>query len=109
MELLTRLEEAILIAVLRLESEAYGVAINRELSRILEKDFTLGAFYFVLNQLVRKQYLGRRAGESTPQRGGRSKTYYRITPEGKQALAAIRAHQAHLWKQVPGFGHGEGR
>jgi PadR family transcriptional regulator PadR len=109
MELLTRLEEAILIAVLRLESDAYGVSINRELSRILGKDFTLGAFYFVLDQLVRKHFLGRRAGESTPQRGGRSKTYYRITPEGKRALAAVRAHQAHLWKQIPGYENGEGR
>lgn len=101
MELLTRLEEAILIAVVRLADEAYGVAINREVSRMFGKDYTLGALYFALDQLVRKEYLGKRLGESTAKRGGKSKTYYRLTPEGKDALAAVRAHEERLWKAVP--------
>ncbi len=101
MELLTRLEEAILIAVWRLGDEAYGVAINREVSRMFEKDYTLGALYFALDQLVRKEFLGKRQGESTAKRGGKSKTYYRLTPEGKEALDAVRAHQERLWKALP--------
>jgi len=98
MELLTRLEEAILIAVLRLADEAYGVAINREVSRIFERDYTLGALYFALDQLVRKEFLGKRQGESTACRGGKGKMFYRVTPEGKEALAAVRAYQERLWK-----------
>ena len=101
MELLTRLEEAILIAVIRLEDEAYGVAVNREVSRMFGKAYTMGALYFALDQLVRKEYLGKRLGESTAQRGGKSKTYYRLTPEGREALKAVRAHEERLWKAVP--------
>jgi PadR family transcriptional regulator PadR len=101
MELLTRLEEAILIAVLRLAEEAYGVAINREVSRMFGKAYTMGALYFALDQLVRKEYLGKRTGESTAQRGGKGKTYYRLTPEGTEALKAVRAHEECLWKALP--------
>ncbi|MBN1937962.1 MAG: helix-turn-helix transcriptional regulator [Candidatus Aminicenantes bacterium] len=101
MELLTRLEEAILIAVLRLGDEAYGVAVNLEVSRMFGKAYTLGALYFALDQLVRKEYLGKRLGESSAQRGGKSKTYYRLTPEGNEALSAVRAHQLRIWKTVP--------
>jgi PadR family transcriptional regulator PadR len=101
MELLTRLEEAILVAVLVLEDEAYGVAINREVGRIFGRAYTLGALYFALDQLVRKEYLAKRLGESTARRGGRSKTYYRLTPEGKEALAAVKRHEERLWQIVP--------
>jgi PadR family transcriptional regulator PadR len=104
MELLTRLEEAIIVAIIRLGDEAYGVAINREVSRIFGKAYTLGALYFALDQLVRKEYLGKREGEPTPQRGGRSKIYYRVTPEGLEALEAVRRHQEKLWEAVPSFG-----
>lgn len=106
MELLTRLEEAILIAVLILEDGAYGVAINREVSRIFDRDYTLGALYFSLDQLVRKEYLGKRLGESSSRRGGRSKTYYRLTPEGEAALEAVRRHEERLWKALPRFEKG---
>jgi DNA-binding PadR family transcriptional regulator len=106
MELLTRLEEAILIAVVCLEDEAYGVSINREVSRIFEKSYSMGALYFALDQLVRKEHLGKQDGEPTPQRGGRSRTYYRLTPEGRQALEAVRRHQERLWRAVPGFSTG---
>jgi DNA-binding PadR family transcriptional regulator len=103
MILLTRLEEAILIAVLRLEDEAYGVSINREVSKIFGRSYTLGALYFALDQLARKDLLGKREGEPTPQRGGRSRMYYRVTPEGKEALAAVRRHQERLWQAAPAF------
>jgi PadR family transcriptional regulator PadR len=101
MELLTRLEEVILIAVLRLAEQAYGVTINREVSRMFEKDYTLGALYFALDQLVRKEYLRKRPGESTARRGGKGKTYYGLTPEGKAALKAVRSHQERIWKTAP--------
>jgi len=101
MEYLTRLEEAILIAVLRLDDDAYGVTINREVSRMVGKSYTLGALYFALEQLVRKEYLGKTPGGARPVRGCRSKMFYRLTPEGKDALRAVRAHQEALWKAIP--------
>lgn len=101
MELLTRLEEAILIAVLKLEDNAYGVTINREVSKIFERTYTMGGLYFALDQLVRKEYLVKRSADPTPKRGGRSKSFYRLTLEGKKALEIARDHQIKLWKALP--------
>lgn len=101
MDLLTRLEETILVAVIKLGDGAYGVAINREVSKVFGRAYTMGGLYFALDQLVRKEYLMKRSADPTPKRGGRSKTYYRLTPEGKEALEATREHQIRLWKSVP--------
>jgi DNA-binding PadR family transcriptional regulator len=108
MEYLTRLEEAILIAVLRLDDDAYGVTINREVSRMVGKSYTLGALYFALEQLVRKEYMGKTPGGARPVRGCRSKMFYRLTPEGKDALRAVRAHQEALWKAIPNISPSRG-
>jgi DNA-binding PadR family transcriptional regulator len=101
MDLLTRLEEAILIAVLKLGDNAYGVPINREVSKIFGRNYTMGGLYFALDQLVRKEYLMKRSAEPTPKRGGRSKSYYRLTLEGKGALETTRQHQIKLWEAIP--------
>jgi len=106
MDLLTRLEEAILIAVLKLEDNAYGVPINREVSKIFRKTYTMGGLYFSLDQLVRKEYLIKRSADPTPKRGGRSRSYYRLTLEGKDALEAARKHQIKLWEAIPELGNG---
>jgi PadR family transcriptional regulator PadR len=103
MDLLTRLEETILVAVLKLGDGAYGVPINREVSKVFGRTYTMGGLYFALDQLVRKEYLMKRLANPSPQRGGRSKTYYRLTPEGKEALEVTRQHQIRLWKSVPEF------
>jgi len=101
MELLTRLEEAILIAVLRLGGDAYGVPVNREVSRIFGRSYSMGGLYFALDQLARKEYLMKRSADPTPKRGGRSRSYYRLTPEGRAALEAVRRHQVELWRGIP--------
>ena len=108
MELLTRLEEAILVSVLKLGDEAYGIPINREVSKIFAKKYTLGGLYFALDQLVRKEYLMKRSSDPTPKRGGRSRSFYRVTPEGKDALKAVRRHQIKLWDSAPEFNTGKG-
>ena len=106
MEFLTRLEEAILIAILRLGDDAYGVSINNEVSIISGKTYTLGGLYFSLDQLVRKDILRKRVGGATTKRGGRSKTYYSLTQQGKEALEAVKKHQIHLWDALTGLNSG---
>jgi DNA-binding PadR family transcriptional regulator len=101
MELLTRLEEAILIAVLRLGADAYGVPINREVSLIFGRSYSMGGLYFALDQLVRKEYLAKQPAEPEPRRGGRSRFIYRLTIEGREALQEVRRHQVRLWRDVP--------
>ena len=102
MNLLTCLEEAILIAVLKLGENAYGVPINREVSRIFKKSYTMGGLYFALDQLVRKEYLMKRVDESSRSARGRARSYYRLTPEGREALEEVRRHQIQLWHAAPG-------
>ena len=106
MELLTRLEEAILIAVVRLGDEAYGVSINREVSTFFERNYTLGGLYFALDQLTRKGFVSKRHADPTPQRGGRRKTYYGLTKIGRIALEHVKVHQERLWNAMPDTGAG---
>jgi PadR family transcriptional regulator PadR len=108
MNLLTRLEEAILIAVLKLGEDAYGVPINREVSEIFNKSYTMGGLYFALDQLVRKEYLIKKTAESTRSARGRTRSYYRLTPEGREALEAVRRHQIQLWHAASSLTGGRG-
>jgi DNA-binding PadR family transcriptional regulator len=107
MDIITRLEEVVLIAIWRLKGDAYGVTINEAVSDASGKDYSLGALYFTLDQLHKKGYVHKTAGAPTPERGGRSKTYYRLTPEGIEALRQARSHQEALWEGLNGLVTGE--
>jgi len=98
---ITRLEEAILITIWRLKDSAYGVSINSEVSRSLKKKYSLGALYFSLDQLLRKDYVSKTIKPTHNKKGGRSRTYYRITEEGKKALQKVRHYQKSLWEGIP--------
>ena len=84
--LLGGFETLLLLAVLRLGDDAYGVSIRRELREKARKDVAVGAIYTGLERLSRKGYLESRLGESTAERGGRAKRYYRITRSGRDTL-----------------------
>ncbi len=83
---LTPKETVVLVAVLRLKKNAYGVAIREEMTRITKTTVTYGTLYSYLDQLFRKGYLAKSYGEPTLERGGRRKIYHRLTPRGRQAL-----------------------
>jgi len=89
MEIVTRLEEIILIAIWKLKENAYGVSINMEVSKIYGKDYTMGSLYFALDQLYRKELVYKKSGNPTSERGGRSKVFYSLTDEGKNALVKV--------------------
>ncbi len=101
MDIITRLEEAILIAILRLNDEAYGVTINKQVSKSLKKNYSMGALYFSLEQLLRKGYVKKTAKTFYQKKGGRSRTYYSLTNRGKKALEEVRVHQKSLWDGIP--------
>ncbi len=100
MVVLTRLEEMLLMTIWRLKGNAYGVAIKKEVHERAGKKFTIGALYFALDQLFKKGYVSKTSGEPTPERGGRSKTYYTITKLGEEGLQnALEIHNS-LWSGV---------
>ena len=79
-------ELLILLAILRLDGDAYGVTIKNALDGDTSRDVTLGAIYKTLGRLEDKGYVSARLGDPTPQRGGRRKKYYRLEPLGARAL-----------------------
>jgi DNA-binding PadR family transcriptional regulator len=93
-------EQMVLLAVLLLREEAYGVTIRRELEERVGRSATRGALYTTLERLEAKGYLTSRMGDPTPQRGGRSKRYFQVTPAGVSALKASREAMEELWRGV---------
>lgn len=101
MDLLTRAEELILLAVWRLKDNAYCIPIHRHVSEITEEKWSLGSIYMPLDRLVKKGYLESYLSEATPERGGRHKRIYQLTGEGVAALIRIRAVQDRMWRGIP--------
>ena len=87
-------EQLILLALVRLGSDAYGVTIHREILERAGRDVTIAAVYKTLDRLEDKGYAASTLGEPTAERGGRRKKHFRIQPAGRRvlqhSLAAIR-------------------
>jgi len=79
-------EILILLAVVRLADDAYGVTIRDEIERETRREATLGAIYKTLGRLDLKGYVATRLGAPTPERGGRRKKLYRLTAQGGRAV-----------------------
>ena len=90
-------EQLILLAILRLGAQAYGVTIRAELADRAGRTIAPGALYTALERLETKGFITSRMGEPTPQRGGRAKRYVTVTAAGVQALTrALQAYQQLL-------------
>ncbi|HSC25698.1 MAG TPA: helix-turn-helix transcriptional regulator [Vicinamibacterales bacterium] len=83
---LGRFEELILLALLRLGPEAYGLAVRRELEDRTGRDVSTGALYTALKRLEWRGLVSSRVGEPTAERGGRRRRHYRLEASGVLAL-----------------------
>ena len=101
MNTLTILEETVLLAILRLKDDAYGVSIRKKISEITNKNMIYGTLYNTLDQLVKKGFVRKTEGEPVPERGGRRKIYYTITDPGFEVLQETREHHRSLWEGIP--------
>jgi len=81
-------EQLVLLALVRLGTEAYGVSIRDEIEQRARRDVALGAVYTTLLRLENKGLAASRLGDPTPERGGRRKKFYRPTAAGQRALRA---------------------
>ena len=97
---LTSNETAILVAILALDKEAYGVAVKDYLAKYIHKKMSYGTLYSYLEQLFRKGLVSKSLGEPTRERGGRGKIFYRLTGEGRAALKSAYAHQKLISKKL---------
>ena len=108
MKLLSRSDEILLLAIYRLSANAYGVTIAKEVAKKTSKKIALGPLWVQLDNLCRKGYISKTMAGSTPERGGRGKIYYNLTPYGFDALEKVRKMQAELWEGIPQVLPGKG-
>ena len=100
MKELSKAEEMVLLAIWRLEDEAYGVTIRRQIRKDTGKDYTYGTLYGLLRQMDYKGYIKKLKIEPLPKKGGRSKTYFKLTSTGIRALKDAIALHNRLWKDI---------
>ena len=90
--------QAVLLAIVRLEEDAYGRAIVSEVSARLQRDVTVGAVHATLVRLEEKEMVSSRVGEGTTRRAGRPRRFYSIEPLGVRALNNSRKALTQMWR-----------
>ena len=93
-------EHIVILALLHLKDRAYGVTVRQEIERRTQREVSIGAVYATLDRLETKGYVRSQRSEPTPERGGRSKRFFRVTSKGEAALG--RTHQT-LRKMTAGL------
>src|SRR3954453_3669911 len=93
----------LLLALLRLGEDAYGVTIASELEEQTGRGVVVASVYATLDRLQERGLGTSIVGESTPERGGRAKRYFRITASGLREVRDARRALVSLWKGLPEF------
>lgn len=96
-ETLQALQQLVMLSIVQLDEEAYGALIQQELEERAGRSVTIATIYVTLSRLEKRGMVESWLGDPTPVRGGRSKRYYRVTEEGRGALAAARAELDRMW------------
>src|SRR3954466_15131828 len=97
-EVLGSFEQAVLLAIVRLESGAYGRAILKEVQVRLERDVAAGAVQATLERLQRQRLVGSKVGSGTPIRDGGARRFYTVLAEGFRALDDARKTHETIWR-----------
>ncbi|MEJ2204415.1 MAG: helix-turn-helix transcriptional regulator [Gemmatimonadota bacterium] len=106
---LGELEQMVLLAVLRLGEEAFAVAVMGELDREAGRKVSRGSLYKTLDRLREKGLVRWRTEDGTPERGGKPRRLFTVTPAGIEALRESREVLLNLWDGVLGTLGGEER
>lgn len=85
-------EHVVLLALLRLGDDAYGVTVRQEIAARTGRDVSAGAIYATLGRLETKSFVRSRLGAPTAERGGRAKRHFRVTARGVAIVE--RTHEA---------------
>ena len=92
------MEHLVLLAILRLGTDAYGIPILDEVSARSGRDVSRATVYVALKRLEQKGLVTSRLGDSTPERGGRAKRFFKLKPSGLKALRESREMFLGLWR-----------
>lgn len=94
-------QEIVLLTILVLDDDAYGVTIKREINEKMKRNISRGALHTALSRLEDKGFINSEQGKSSPERGGLPKRYYSVTNKGIAALHEARELREQLWNQIP--------
>jgi PadR family transcriptional regulator PadR len=95
---LGQFELMVLLAVIRIGDDAYGVPIARELEAATNREAGIGSVYAALERLQEKGLVSSSVGDPTPERGGRAKQYFHVTSKGLKAAREARRTLNRLWQ-----------
>jgi len=96
--MLTKLEDQILLTVLKFKGTAYGTNIYQHIEKITDSKVAVGVVYFALDRLGKKGLLQSYKGEPTAVRGGMRKKFYKITQAGMEELTMSKKINDSVWK-----------
>jgi PadR family transcriptional regulator PadR len=88
---LGELEQLVLLAILQLKNNAYGLNVIKEMRERAGRGVSRGALYAVFDRLEGKGVVVSRFGDPIPGRGGKPRRYMSVTPEGVAALQEARS------------------
>jgi PadR family transcriptional regulator PadR len=96
-KVLSSQDEILMLAILALGENAYGVTIRRHVSEATGKEWSIGAIYDPLYRLEKNGYVRSYLSEPTRERGGRAKRIFLVTREGREALLKHKKVRDELW------------
>jgi DNA-binding PadR family transcriptional regulator len=91
----------ILLALMHLGEEAYGMPISHEIEERCGREVALGSVYAALDRLEDKGLVTSRLGDPTAERGGRAKRYFRVTDHGLREVRETQRALVSLWRGLP--------
>ena len=100
MKLLSNHDEVLLLAILRLKDNAYGMTIRREISKATGKNWSIGAIYDPLYRMENKGLVESFLSDPTSERGGRSKRIFKVKKKGIDALLSHKKIRDRLWQGI---------
>lgn len=95
------LEELILLLIMMLKEDAYGLAIRNALKEEANRNVTIGAVHGTVNRLESKGLITSQLGGATELRGGRRKRVFTVTSSGRSILQRSKDVKTHLWSKIP--------
>lgn len=90
-------EELVLLTIANLDSEAYGLALLRDINERANRNLSIGAMHSTLTRLEEKGFVTSYQGEPTKERGGRRKRYFELTSTAISALNEMKSLRDDLW------------
>jgi PadR family transcriptional regulator PadR len=100
-------ELMVLLALIRLGENAYGVPISREIEQRSGREVALGSVYAALERLEEKGLATSTLGDPTAERGGRAKRYFRVTAQGLREVRETQRALVSLWRGLPELSGGK--